>query len=88
MKFILVIYILLGTVMSAMITDTPTVKWGFKEALITAAVHIPFIAGGALLAITSKPMDGRYRHGLSPGGWGIALVVSYAVGFFGFMFAK
>lgn len=34
MKFILVIYILLGTCMSAMITDAPRVRFGLKEVLI------------------------------------------------------
>jgi hypothetical protein len=88
MKFILLIYILLGTGMSAMITDTPSVKLGLKEALILLAVHIPFIGLGALLAISSKPTDSGYRHGLSPGAWGIALAASYVIGFVGYIFAK
>ena len=88
MKFILVIYVLIGAGMSAMITDTPSVKLGVKEVLILSAVHIPFIGLGALLAVTSKPTETGYRHGLSPGAWGVALAASYAIGFVGFMVAK
>jgi hypothetical protein len=88
MKIILGIYILLGTGMSAMITDTPSVKLGFKEVLILIAIHIPFIGFGSVLAVTSKPTDTGYRHRLSPGAWGIALVACYVVGFVGYMFAK
>jgi hypothetical protein len=88
MKFILVIYILLGTCMSAMITDTPRVKFGLKEVLILFGVHAAFIGLGALLAISSKPTGSGYRHGLSPGAWGIALAASYLTGFVGFVLAK
>jgi FtsH-binding integral membrane protein len=88
MKFSLLIYVLLGTGMSAMITDTSSVKLGFKEVLILIGFHIPFIGLGAWIAVSSKPTRDGYRHGLSPGAWGVALVASYVVGFIGFMFAK
>jgi len=74
---------------SARAFDSMTsVKLGFKEALILAGIHIPFIGVGALLALSSKPTESGYRHGLSPGGWGFALVASYVIGFVGYMIAK
>jgi hypothetical protein len=88
MRFMLLIYLLLGTGMSAMIIDTPSVKLGFNEAAILAGIHLPFIGFGVLLALSSKPTENGYRYRWSPGAWGIALVASYAGGFVGFLIAK
>lgn len=88
MRVILLIYLLLGIGMGAVIKDTPSTRYGFAEWLFLAFVHIPFIAGGVVFARSSKPTNGGYSRGLSPSGWGYALVASYFLGFLGFMLVK
>lgn len=88
MRLILLIYLLLGIGMGAIIRDTPSTRYGFVEWLFLAFVHIPFIACGVVLARSSKPTNGGYSRGLSPAGWGYALVASYLLGFVGFMLVK
>jgi len=88
MRFILLIYLLLGIGMSAIIKDTPSARFGFIEWLFLAFVHVPFIAFGVAFACSSKPTTGGYSRGLSPGGWGFAFAASYLIGFVGFMLVR
>ncbi|HTV41124.1 MAG TPA: hypothetical protein VMF08_11155 [Candidatus Sulfotelmatobacter sp.] len=84
MRFIPLIYLLLGICMGVIIKDTPSVKFGFPEWLFLGTIHVPFVAFGVAFARSSRPTNGGYTRGLSPGGWGLALAASYLAGFFGF----
>jgi len=48
--------------------------------LTIAACHLLFFGIGFVLANRSKPTDGRYRFGLSPGGWYIGFILTYVAG--------
>ena len=87
-SFVLLVYLLLGICMSAVIRDAPISRFGFIEWLFLAFVHVPFVAFGVAFARSSTPTNGGYSQGLSPSGWGTAIVASYFVGFIGFLILK
>lgn len=87
MRFILIIYLLLGMLVGVVITD-PSVKLGTYEALFLAAIHIPFVGAGIAIAFSSKPTNGGYSRGMSPVGWALGIIASYFIGFVGLLIAK
>jgi uncharacterized membrane protein YhdT len=82
-KFILTVYLLFGILIGALVSSSRhgAFRWDTTATLSTLGFHIPFIAFAAFLYHRSVPISTGYRYGLSPGGWGIGLSLSYLVGF-------
>ena len=84
MPFILLIYLLFGLGNGAMIAEgfRGRFTWPVNGILLFLGANIVAAFLAWLLATSSKlKEDGTYKHGLSPGGWGIGLSVAYVVGF-------
>jgi len=77
-------FIALGLVTATIIHDARSPRSqnhvGIKECAILAAAHLLIFGLGFFLASKSKPKDGQYRFGLSPGGWYVGFILTYLTG--------